>query len=189
MATLPLALLHLEPLTLLLPPLPPPLLPPLLLILMSHPVPLLHPQGSNHHLSQHHNPRHLHLPPCHPLLHSSSSHPNLACPHTALLLLPSNQLLAFLVKPRHSNSHIHQASHPLLTWPSHMGDSVLRRPRILVPASGDQEKLMEALDQQGVRFQLRWSMALIQDMVLCHHLLEEQEVLHWAMVVQDIHLP
>lgn len=70
-----------------------------------------------------------------------------------------------------------------------MGDSVLRRPRILVPASGDQEKLMEALEQQGVHFQLRWSMALIQDMVLCHHLLEEQEVLHWAMVVQDIHLP
>lgn len=187
-ATLPLALPHLEPLTLLLPLLPPPLLPPLLLILMSHPVPLLHPQGSNHHLSQHHNPHHLHLPQCHPLLHSSR-HPNLACPHTALLLLLSNQLLAYLVKPRHSNSHIHQASHPPLTCPSHMGDSVLRRPRILVPASGGQEKLMEALEQQGAHFQLRWSMALIQDMVLCHHLLEGQEVLHWAMVEQDIRLP
>lgn len=141
-ATLPLALPHLEPLTLLLPLLPPPLLPPLLLILMSHPAPPLHPQGSNHHLSQHRNPHHLHLPQSHPLQHSSS-HPNLACPRMALLLLLSNQLLAFQDKPHHNNSHIHQASHPPLTCPSHMEDSVLRRPRILVQALGGQEKLME----------------------------------------------
>lgn len=165
-ATLLLALPHLEhPTPLLLPPL---LLHPLPLILMPHQVPHLHPQDSNHHLSQHHNP-HLHHPPqCHPLLHSSS-HQNLACPHMALLLLLSNQPPAFLVRPHH-NSHIHQVSHPPLTCPSHMEDSVLHRPRILVPALEDLEKLMEVLEQQGVRFQQRWSMALIRDMVLYHHL-------------------
>ncbi len=186
-ATLLLALLHLEPLTLLLQLLLPPLLPPLPLILMSHPVPPLHPQGSNHHPSQQHKPLHLHLQQCHRLL-LSSSHPNLACLHMALQLLLSSQLLAFLVKPHHSNSHIHQASPPPLTCPSHMEDSVLHRLKILVPALGDQEKLMEILELRGVHFQRRWSMALIQHIVLCHHLSEGQGVPQWATAVQDIHL-
>lgn len=187
-ATRPLALPHLEPLTLHLQLLLHPLPHPQPLILMLHPVPPQHPHGSSPLLSQPHNPYHLRHPQCHPPLHSSS-HLNLACPHMVLLLLLLNQQLAFLVKRHHNNSHILQTSHPLLTCPNHMGDSVLHRPRILVPALGGQENLMEVLDQQDVHFQLRWSMALIQDMVLCHHLLEVQEALHWAMVVQDIHLP
>lgn len=187
-ATLLLAPPHLEhptPLHLLHPPL---LLPPQPLIPMPHPVPPLHLQGSNHHLSQHRNPLLHHPPQCHPLLHSSS-HQNLACLHMALLLLLSNQPLAFLVRPHHNNSHIHQVSHPPLTCPSHMEDLVLHRPKILVPVLEDLEKLMEVLEQQGVHFQQRSSMALIRDMVLYHHLLEGQEVLQWAMVAQDIHLP
>lgn len=53
----------------------------------------------------------------------------------------------------------------------------------------DQEKVLGVLEQQGVHFQERGYMVLSQDMVLYHPHLEEQEVLQWAMMARDIHLP
>lgn len=70
-----------------------------------------------------------------------------------------------------------------------MGGSVPPRPRKLALVLGDQEKGLGVLEQQGVHFQGRGYMVLNQDMVLYHPHLEEQEVLQWAMMVRDIHLP
>lgn len=70
-----------------------------------------------------------------------------------------------------------------------MEGSIPLRPRKLALVLGDQEKDLGALDQQGVHFQGMVYMVLNQDMVLYRHHLEEQEVLQWAMMVQDIHLP